>query len=210
MELKTLLQKNISRVVILATSFFMLSCASTVADFGETESSDNTSKYYLIGPGDVLNVFVWGNSELSVTIPVRPDGRITTPLVEDVVASGKTSSQLARDMERRLSRFIKKPVVTISVTTFVGRSSEQIRIVGEVTTPKTIPFSADLTLLDVMISVGGLTEYASGNNATIARKIDNRTVQFRVRIDDLTKDGDISANVEMLPGDVLFVPESFF
>jgi len=135
---------------------------------------------------------------------------ITTPLVEDLEASGKTPSQLARDLEQRLARYIKNPVVTVTVADFVGRPTEQIRIVGEAAKPKAIPYREDMTLLDVMISVGGLTEYAAGNSATIVRMVNGKRRQYRVRLDDLIKDGDITANVDMLPGDILIIPESLF
>ena len=185
-------------------------CASDAAIPVDLEASNQATQQYLIGPGDTLQVFVWGNTELSVTTPVRPDGRITTPLVEDVVANGKTPSQLARDIERRLSRYIKKPVVTVTVTQFVGIPSGQIRVVGEVQTPQTIPYRKDLSLLDVIIKVGGLTEYAAGNDATIVRKVGETLVKYKVRLKDLAEEGDIGVNVMMQPGDVLFVPESFF
>lgn len=194
--------------------FFVVSllsaCTVQTQELNATIPSVDGAASYVIGPGDMLQIFVWGNPELSVGVPVRPDGRITTPLVEDVVASGKTPSQLARVMETRLGKYIKKPVVTITVTTFVGRASQQIRVVGQVGSQSNIPFQQDITLLDVIISVNGLTEFAAGNNATIARIVDDKIVQFNVRLDDLANEGDMSANVKMEPGDVLFVPESWF
>ncbi len=165
---------------------------------------------YIIGPGDNVNIFVWGNGELSSSVPVRPDGRITTPLVEDVVASGKTASQLARDMEKELARYIKNPVVTVIVTGFTGRYSEQIRVIGAAAKAQSLPYREHLTLLDVMISVGGLTELAAGNKASIARVVDGKQQQYNVRLEDLIQDGDITANVDMLPGDVLIIPEAWF
>ncbi len=165
---------------------------------------------YLIGPGDNVNIFVWGNAELSSSVPVRPDGRITTPLVEDVVASGKTSSQLARDMEKELARYIKNPVVTVIVTGFTGRYSEQIRVIGEAAKPQSLPYKEHLTVLDIMIAVGGLTEFAAGNSASIVRVVAGKQSQYSVRLDDLIQDGDISANVDMLPGDILIIPEAWF
>lgn len=165
---------------------------------------------YIIGPGDNVNIFVWGNEELSASVPVRPDGRITTPLVEDVQASGKTPTQLARSMEQRLKRFIKNPIVTVIVTDFVGRHSEQIRVIGKAQKPQAIPYTENMTLLDVMIAVGGLTEFAAGNRARIIREVNGEQKEFTVRLDDLVKYGDISKNVDMLPGDILIIPESFF
>ncbi|MCF6337526.1 MAG: polysaccharide export protein [Gammaproteobacteria bacterium] len=165
---------------------------------------------YIIGPGDNVNIFVWGNGELSSSVPVRPDGRITTPLVEDVVASGKTASQLARDMEKELARYIKNPVVTVIVTGFTGRYSEQIRVIGEAAKAQSLPYKEHLTLLDVMIAVGGLTELAAGNKASIVRVVDGKQQQYNVRLEDLIQNGDITANVDMLPGDVLIIPEAWF
>lgn len=165
---------------------------------------------YLIGPGDLLQVFVWGNPELSTTVPVRPDGRITTPLVEDVAASGRTPTELARDIERKMEAYVKHPTVTVTVTQFVGRPSSQVRVIGQAATPMSIPFKEDLTLLDVLIAVGGLTEFASGNRASIVRHQDDGEKQFHVRLDDLLRGGDISANEKMQPGDILIIPESWF
>ncbi len=166
--------------------------------------------YYLIGPGDNVNIFVWRNPELSVTVPVRPDGRITTPLVEDVQASGRTPTELARIMERELRTYIKNPVVTVMVTGFVGRTTEQIRVIGEAGQPQAIPYREKMSLLDVLIQVGGLTEVAAGNRARLVRTVDGERRQFTVRLDDLVRDGDISANVPMLPGDILIIPEAWF
>ena len=165
---------------------------------------------YLIGPGDGLQVFVWGNPDLSTSVPVRPDGRITTPLVEDVVAAGKTPAQLAREMEQLLSRYVKNPIVTVTVTSFVGEYSGQVRVIGAAAEPQSLPYRANMTVLDVMIAVGGLTDFAAGNRARIVRKVYGEDRQFRVRLDDLIRDGDISANVLMAPGDILVIPESWF
>jgi len=169
-----------------------------------------SSPLYVIGPGDTLNVFVWGDSELSTQVVVRPDGLITTPLVEDLPASGKTPTELARNLEARLSMFVKNPKVTVSVTDFIGRYTEQVRVVGQAAQPQSIPYRDGMTLLDVIIAVGGLTEFAAGNKATIVRNINGKTTQYRVRLDDLIRDGDISANTRMMPGDVLIIPESWF
>ncbi|MEW8293500.1 MAG: XrtA/PEP-CTERM system exopolysaccharide export protein [Candidatus Thiodiazotropha sp.] len=168
------------------------------------------SPLYVIGPGDTLNVFVWGDSELSTQVVVRPDGMITTPLVEDLPASGKTPTDLARTLEAKLSKFVKSPKVTVSVTEFVGRYTEQVRVVGQASQPQSINYRDGMTLLDVIIAVGGLTEFAAGNKATVVRKINGKTTQYRVRLDDLIRDGDISANVKMMPGDVLIIPETWF
>jgi polysaccharide biosynthesis/export protein len=165
---------------------------------------------YLIGPGDNVDIIVWRNPEVSMTVPVRPDGKITTPLVEDLPASGKTSTQLARDIEEALSKYIQQPVVTVIVTEFIGPYTEQIRVIGEATKPQALPYREEMTLMDVLIAVGGITDFAAGNKARIIRSVDGEQRQFSVRLDDLIRDGDISANVPMRQGDVLVIPESFF
>ncbi|MFN4064776.1 sugar ABC transporter substrate-binding protein [Azoarcus communis] len=164
---------------------------------------------YVIGAGDSVNIVVWRNPELSMSVPVRPDGKITTPLVEDLPAMGKDATTLARDIEKELSKFIREPVVTVIVTNFVGPFSEQIRVVGEAGKPQILAYKQKMTLLDVMIAVGGMTEFADGNAATILRTSEGNK-QYSVRIKDLVKRGDVSANVEMRPGDVLIIPQSWF
>mgnify|MGYP001256762164 CR=1 FL=1 len=164
---------------------------------------------YVIGAGDTLNIVVWRNPELSMTVPVRPDGKIAAPLVEDLPALGKDSSTLARDIEKALSKVIRDPVVTVVVTGFVGPYSEQIRVVGEATRPQVLSYKQKMTLLDVMIAVGGVTEFADGNGASILRTLEGNK-RYSVRIKDLVKRGDVSANVEMKPGDVLIIPQSWF
>ena len=165
---------------------------------------------YLIGPGDNINIIVWRNPEVSMSVPVRPDGKITTPLVEDLPAAGKTSTQLARDIEAALAKFIQQPVVTVVVTNFVGNYNEQIRVIGQAAKPQALPYRKDMSLMDVLIAVGGVTEFAAGNRASIIRTVDGQQQKLQVRLDDLIKEGDISANLPMRPGDILVVPESFF
>jgi polysaccharide export outer membrane protein len=169
-----------------------------------------TNPDYLIGPGDSVNILVWRNPEVSMSVPVRPDGKITTPLVEDLPAAGKTSTELARDIEKALAKFIQQPVVTVIVTNFVGNFSEQIRVIGQAAKPQALPYRRDMSLMDVLIAVGGVTEFASGNRASVIRTVDGKQQKFNVRLDDLIKEGDISANMPMRPGDVLIIPESFF
>lgn len=164
---------------------------------------------YIIGPGDNLNIIVWRNPELSMAVPVRPDGKISAPLVDELVAQGKTSVQMAREVEQALSKYVRDPVVTVVVTGFVGPYAEQIRVVGEAAQPQFLPYKQKMTLLDVMIAVGGLTDFADGNGATILRGADGNK-QYSVRLKDLIKRGDVSANVEMRPGDILIIPQSFF
>jgi len=165
---------------------------------------------YRIGPGDTLRIFVWGNPGLSDTVPVRPDGRVSIPLLEDLEVTEKTPTELAREIEQKLSAYVQDPLVTVIVTAFVGPFTQQVRVVGAAAEPQAIPYRANMTALDVMIEVGGLTEFAAGNRATLIRTEDNEQKQYRIRLDDLVKDGEISANVEMQPGDILIIPESFF
>jgi len=174
--------------------------------------AENSAAYdYVLGPGDVIDVFVWRNPDLSVNgVPIRPDGKISTPLVEDLTANGLTPKQLARNIEQQLAKYIKDPFVTVTVRQFVGQLNNQIRVVGEATTPQSLPYRANLTLLDVMIKVGGLTEYAAGNRASIIRTVDGKQQQIPIRIKSLLKDGDISANVPLAPGDIIIIPESWF
>jgi polysaccharide export outer membrane protein len=164
---------------------------------------------YVIGPGDTVNIVVWRNPELSMVVPVRPDGKIAAPLVEDLPAMGKDATTLARDIEAALGKFIRDPVVTVIVTAFVGPYSEQIRVVGEAAKPQTLPYKQKMTLLDVMIAVGGMTDFADGNATTLLRTAE-ADKQYSVRVKDLIKSGDVSANVEMKPGDVLIIPRSWF
>ena len=173
-------------------------------------ASASTQDYsYIVGPGDGINIIVWRNPELSMTVPVRPDGKISTPLIDELVAQGKNSVEIARDIEKQLSKYVRDPVVTVIVTGFVGPYNQQIRVVGEATKPQFLPYKQQMTLLDVMIAVGGLTDFAAGNHATILRSAEGNK-QYSVRLKDLIKRGDISANVEMRPGDILIIPQSFF
>jgi len=174
----------------------------------QTTSPDEYN--YLIGPGDEVQIFVWRNPEVSQSVTVRPDGKISTPLVEDLQASGKTPTQLARDLEKALETYIRQPIVTVIVAGGIGPYSEQIRVVGQAAKPQAIAYKRKMTLLDVMIAVGGLTEFADGNNAKIVRVVDDQQKEYLARADDLLNDGDINANVDMLPGDILIIPESWF
>lgn len=192
--------------VVVAALLTLLGCATktqqTVAPVATLPSQ------YLIGPGDSLEVFVWGNRDLTVTVPVRPDGRISTPLVEDMQAVGKTPTQLARDMEAALANYVKSPQVNIVVRSFVGTFGEQIRVVGKATQPKALAYRRNMTVLDVMIEVGGLAEGAAGNRAKILRTAGGQQTEIKVRLDDLMNEGRIAENFEMQPGDVLIIPES--
>lgn len=164
---------------------------------------------YRIGPLDTVNIIVWRNPDVSMSVPVRPDGKITTPLVDDLPALGKTPTELQRDIEKALSKYIRDPLVTVIVTSFAGPANEQIRVIGEAAKPQILPYRVNMTLLDVMIAVGGLTDFADGNGATIFRVGDGGKL-YGVRLRDLIRRGDISANVEMKPGDILIIPQSWF
>lgn len=192
--------------VLFAAS--LVGCASNTAPPAPMQA--NVQDYtYVIGPGDGLNIVVWRNPELTMSVPVRPDGKIAAPLVDELMAQGKTSIELARDVEKVLGKYVRDPIVTVLVTGFVGPYSEQIRIVGEAARPQALSYKNKMTLLDVMIAVGGLTDFADGNQASILRTSEGNR-QYSVRIKDLIKRGDVSANVEMKPGDVLIIPQSWF
>ena len=202
------------RYIAIAFALALTACAAGARDSLPSAMINQTANAeapeYRIGPGDTLEIFVWRNPELSTSVPVRPDGRLSVPLLEDLMVTGRTPTELAREIEEDLSVFIQDPFVTVIVTNFVGPLTQQVRIIGEAADPQALPFRANMSLLDVMIEVGGLTEFAAGNKASIVRVVDDEQRQFGVRISDLIKDGDVSANVSMLPGDVLIIPESFF
>ena len=185
-------------------------CAGFSSGLPPAPVSAAVSDYsYLIGPGDTLNIIVWRNPELSLSVPVRPDGKVSTPLIDEMQAQGKTTTEIARGVEKALGQLVRDPVVTVVVTNFIGSYSEQIRVVGEAGKPQALPYKQKMTLLDVMIAVGGLTDFADGNAASITR-ISDGDKRYAVRLKDLVKKGDISANVEMKPGDILIIPQGWF
>ena len=172
--------------------------------------AQTVSADYIIGPGDTLQIFVWRNPELSTAVPVRPDGKVSTPLIEDMVAVGKTPTQLARDMEAELAEYIRSPQVNVIVTTPLSAFSK-ITVIGQVGTPGDVPYRDGMTVLDVVLAAGGLGEFASGNRAKLVRKAaDGKTTEQRVRLDDLVRKGKLKENIAVQPGDVLIIPESFF
>jgi len=196
---------------LLIGALLLASCAGSSDNTAAELPAVNTpGPDYLIGPGDNLQVFVWRNPELTATVPVRPDGRISVPLVEDMPAVGKTPTALARDLEGVLKQYVQEPIVNVIVTQFVGPYQTQVRVVGEAAKPQALPFRANMSVLDVMIDVGGLTKFAAGNRAVIVRRVEGKNDEQRVRLDDLLKDGDVSANVRMLPGDILIIPQAWF
>ena len=212
------MESNLTPVLkVLITLLFIqlfTACSSsqslTTATIHPSNTIDISSYKYLIGPGDSLNIFVWRNPEVSGVFVVRPDGMITTSLVEDIAVSGKTPTELARSVEKILSTYLRDPVVTVTVNNFIGPFSEQIRVIGEATEPKAINYTQHMTLLDVMIQVGGLTPFADGNDAVLVRIEDGEQKKHDINIDKLLKDGDIAANVDMLPGDIIIIPEAWF
>jgi putative polysaccharide export protein, PEP-CTERM sytem-associated len=164
---------------------------------------------YRIGPGDTLQIFVWRNPELTQSVPVRPDGKISTPLVEDMIAVGKTPSQLARDVEGVLAEYIRSPQVNVIVTNPVSAFS-QVKVIGQVTTPQSLPYREGMRVLDAILAAGGLTEFAAGNRGKIVRKVDGKDTELRVKVEDLVNKGAMKYNLELKPGDVIVVPQSFF
>jgi polysaccharide biosynthesis/export protein len=205
-------QSGSARAFMLLLGTLSLGCltACTTPAYPPIPSTVGNVDYnYHIGPSDVVNVIVWRNPELSMSVPVRPDGKITTPLIDDLPAIGKTPSELEREMEKALVKYIRDPVVTVVVTNFVGPTSEQVRVIGEAARPQALPYRRDMTVLDVMIAVGGLTDFADGNAARIFRVSEGGKL-YTVRLRDLVKRGDITANADMRPGDILIIPQSWF
>jgi polysaccharide export outer membrane protein len=198
---------------LLFATFVITGCSVNKLPEATTRASltTNVNDYqYLIGPGDSLTIFVWRNPEISGNFLVRPDGKVTTSLVEDLEVSGRTPTMLARQLEEQLSTYINNPRVTVSVGRFQGPFSEQVRVIGEATNPSAINYTENMTLLDLMIAVGGLTEFASGNNAKLVRVINGQQITFELNIEDLIKNGEITENIDMLPGDIIIIPEAWF
>jgi len=194
--------------------YFLSGCSSSnslpTATLHPSNAENINSYKYLIGAGDVLNIFVWRNPEVSGSFVVRPDGMITTSLVEDIPVAGKTPTELARSIEKILATYLRDPVVTVTVNNFVGPFSEQIRVIGEAAQPQAINYTQYMTLLDVMIQVGGLTEFADGDDAVLIRIENGKQKQYEIAIDELLKEGNIKANVDMFPGDIIIIPEAWF
>lgn len=205
--------KDVWSLLVLFGFLSLAGCSTQKADIIIAEEVEDAAEVpeYIMGPGDSIQIFVWHNPDVSITVPVRPDGRISTPLIDNLVVSGKTPTQLSAEIEVLLSHYIKNPLVTVIVTGYVGTFSGQIRVVGEAATPQALPYRSGMSILDVMIEVGGLTEFAAGNRATVVRKQEDGTEKImRVRLGDLLEDGDISANFQMQPGDILIIPQSYF
>jgi polysaccharide export outer membrane protein len=205
----TRMKHRLGAAVLALAAASLGGCASTEPDAGTLPPIEGDYNY-VIGPGDSLSIFVWRNPELSQGVTVRPGGKLTVPLVEDLIAAGKTSTALAREIEQVLGTYIKDPLVTVIVGGFQGVYDSQVRVLGEATTPIALPYRDQMTMLDVMIAVGGLTAFADGNKARLVRVIDGQQHQALVRLEDLVKDGDITANVPIAPGDVIIIPEAWF
>lgn len=202
---------RVAEVLVAATVMAVVSGCGFDGPPRAPSTVDQVADYrYIIGPGDSFQIMVWQNPEVSMSVTVRPDGMITTPLIEDLPAAGKTPTQLARDIEKALAAYIRDPIVTVIMNGFGGPYSQQIRVVGQAAQPQALQYREHMTVLDVMIAVGGLTTFAAGNRASIVRVVDGKQQVFRVRLDDLINGGDIDANVEMLPGDILVIPETIF
>lgn len=200
-------------VLMLGAAAVLSSCSTWGPQYPappEATSQLRAEHKYKIGPGDTVEIFVWRYPEVSTTVPVRPDGFITAPLLEDIPAAGKTPTELARDLEEQLVVFLRDPLVTVIVQGFVGVFPDQIRVLGEATGARALPYRDGMTLLDLMIEVGGITEFASGNRATLIRVEDGEQKQYTVRLDDLINDADLSANTDLRPGDILLIPQSWF
>jgi polysaccharide biosynthesis/export protein len=201
------------RAALGALVMLLAACSSTStlpsAASGQ-EAAVSPSDQYLIGAGDSLGIFVWRNPELSMTATVRPDGRVSIPLVEDVPAVGKTPTVLARELENKLRPYIKDPIVTIIPAGFVGPFTTQVRVIGEAASPKALPYRSGMTALDVMIAVGGLTKYAAGDRSVLVRRVNGKEETHRVHLSSLIRDGDVEENVLMQPGDILIIPQSYF
>jgi polysaccharide export outer membrane protein len=210
MSIHTSLAATVRWVAIAVIGVTLAACASQPKTVTAPVPAKTEQSEYRIGPGDMLQVFVWNQPELTVTVPVRPDGMISTPLISGVPAEGKTAPQLAKDLETALSEFVRNPTVSVMVTSFVGAYADQIRVVGQAAKPQSLPYRANMTLLDVMIAVGGLAEFAAGNRAVLVRQEGDQQSRIPLRLRDLLDKGDISANMAMRPGDVLIIPESRF
>src|SRR5262245_61151635 len=198
-------------LTILLTFVTVARAQAPAADAAQTLPPPPTEQdnRYIIGPGDTLQVVVWRNAELTASVPVRPDGKISTPLVEDMVAVGKTPSQLARDIEKVLAEYIRSPQVSVIVSQPLSTFS-QVKVIGQVTKPQSLAYREGMKVLDAVLAVGGLGQYAAGNRAKIVREVNGKPTEIRVRLNALVNGGDLSQNLELHPGDVLVVPESHF
>lgn len=197
-------------LICLTASLFGCASPGNIKQVAKLPTTKATGYNYIIGPGDTLRIFVWRNPDVSTTVVVRPDGKISVPLVEDLEVAGKTPSQVAHAVTKVLAKYIREPQVTVMVSGFQGMYDTQVRVVGQAAHPQAVPYRTGMTALDLMIAVGGLTDFADGNDAKLVRKVGGKEEEMTVRLDDLLKDGDISANVKVAPGDILIIPEAWF
>jgi polysaccharide export outer membrane protein len=207
-----MIYRNFVNAAIVAIVAIGVAGCSGVGTLPTAKLSDikGSMTEYRIGSDDSLQIFIWRNPELSTSVSVRPDGKITIPLIEDLPATGKTPTELARDIEKKLATYIQDPIVTVIMQGFVGPFQDRVRIVGEAARPQALPYRSTMTLLDVMIQVGGITDFAAGNRATVTRLVKGKQRSYRLLLDDLLRDGDMSANVKILPGDLIVIPEAWF
>ena len=204
------------RLGVLCGALSLIGCANNPLLFWQKaeqppkESSAADDWVYRVGPGDTLNIFVWRHQDLSTTATVRPDGRFSTALIKEHIATGKTPPELAQEIEELLSEFVRDPLVTVFVGGFVGEYYDQVRVIGEAASPLALPYRRGMTALDLMIATGGLTEFAAGNKTVLVRYSEGGEREYNLRLDDLIRDGDISANVDIEPGDIIIIPEAWF
>ena len=203
--------RNFVKVAIIAIVAIGVTACSGLSRLPTAKLTDKSANAaYRIGSDDSLQIFIWRNPEHSTSVSVRPDGRITIPLIEDLPATGKTPTELARDIEKKLATYIQDPIVTVIMQGFVGPFQERVRIVGEAARPQALPYRSTMTLLDVMIQVGGITDFAAGNRASVTRLVRGKQKSYRLMLDDLLRDGNMSANVKIQPGDLIVIPEAWF
>jgi polysaccharide export outer membrane protein len=207
-----MINRNFVSVAIVAIVAIGVSACSGLGKLPTAKMTNikGATTEYRIGSDDSLQIFIWRNPELSTSVSVRPDGRITIPLIEDLPATGKTPTELARDIEKKLATYIQDPIVTVIMQGFVGPFQDRVRIVGEAARPQALPYRSTMTLLDVMIQVGGITDFAAGNRATVTRLVKGKQRSYRLLLDDLLRDGNMSANVKIRPGDLIVIPEAWF
>ena len=199
--------RPVVHILALLCALVIAGCASSLPP---PPSAAATNAEYRIGAGDQLQIFVWQNAQLSTTVPVRPDGKISLPLISDLQAAGKTPTQLSADIAAQLKKYVNDPLVTVIVSSFVGTYAQQVRVVGEAARPQSLPYRQNMSVLDAIIAVGGLTQYAAGDRATLVRTVDGQQKSYRLHLDELIKDGDMSANVPLEPGDVIIIPQTYF
>jgi polysaccharide export outer membrane protein len=199
---------TVARLVAAALMLVLGGCSGR--ELPPAADQTGSPSEYRIGPGDALQIFVWRNPELSLTVPVRPDGRISIPLVQDVDAFNKTPMELGAEIQQKLKRFVQDAEVTVIVQSFVGPFTQQVRVIGEASKPAAVPYRANMTVLDVMIQVGGLTKFAAGNRAVIVRRVTGEEHTYPVYLDSLINDGEVKYNAPMEPGDILIIPQTYF